>query len=254
MYGQVVTCSPSRSALTTRKNSRYWEREGSSSSAPSAEHDCQSTNNAAQRPGSGYGSRPSGRRRDGRRVGPVLDHEEVADVVPRRRRDERGAALGRARDGEAAQRHRRASRRRRQELAEGLAALPLPLDRDRVEAEVRARRQRPPRVRRVAVVRVYARHVVVLRAAPCRSRARRSTPLRRSGRSSRRCRRSRDAPGPNRASARAGRGGRAGRASCRCRRCRRRGGGNARSPCRRAPSRGGRSRRGTRRPRRRASR
>ena len=32
------------------------------------------------------------------RVGPVLDHEEVADVVPRRVWNERGAALGRARD------------------------------------------------------------------------------------------------------------------------------------------------------------
>ena len=41
--------------------------------------------------------------RDGVRVGPVLEHEEVADVVPRRRRHERGAALRRARDGVAAQ-------------------------------------------------------------------------------------------------------------------------------------------------------
>ena len=51
---------------------------------------------------------------------------------------------------------------RRQDVAARLEALPLVLDRDRVEAEVRARRQRPPRVGRVAVVRVDARHVVVL--------------------------------------------------------------------------------------------
>ena len=35
MYGQVVTSSPSSSALTTRKNSLYWQRDGSSSSPPS---------------------------------------------------------------------------------------------------------------------------------------------------------------------------------------------------------------------------
>ena len=34
MYGQVVTCSPSSSALTTMKNSLYWLRAGSSSSSP----------------------------------------------------------------------------------------------------------------------------------------------------------------------------------------------------------------------------
>jgi len=61
MYGQVVTCSPARLALTTRKNSRYWPRTGSSSSWPESPQDCQSANTAAARPGSGaYGSIPGG--------------------------------------------------------------------------------------------------------------------------------------------------------------------------------------------------
>src|SRR3954466_9512911 len=60
MNGQVVTSSPSSSALATTKNSLYCEREGSSSSSPPSEHDCQSANTAAQRPASGCGSRPPG--------------------------------------------------------------------------------------------------------------------------------------------------------------------------------------------------
>ena len=90
------------------------------------------------------------------RIGPVLDHEEVTDVVPRRVRDERGTSLRGARRRVAA-----AQWRRRQRLAEQLEALTLPLDRGRVEAEVRARRQRPPGVGGKAVVRPVARHVVV---------------------------------------------------------------------------------------------
>ena len=43
------------------KNSLYWLRIGSSSSSPESEHDCQSTNSAAARPGSsGYGASPGG--------------------------------------------------------------------------------------------------------------------------------------------------------------------------------------------------
>ena len=60
MYGQCVTSSPSSSALTTRKNSRYCERDGSTSSPPPSEDDCQSAKIAAQRPASGCGSRPAG--------------------------------------------------------------------------------------------------------------------------------------------------------------------------------------------------
>src|SRR6478609_696379 len=61
MNGQVVTCSPSSSALTTTNASLYCERDGSTSSPPDDEHDCQSANTNAQRPGSGCGSMPAGR-------------------------------------------------------------------------------------------------------------------------------------------------------------------------------------------------
>ena len=61
MNGQVVTSSPSSSALATTKNSLYCDRDGSVSSGPPSEHDCQSANTAAQRPPSGCGSMPSGR-------------------------------------------------------------------------------------------------------------------------------------------------------------------------------------------------
>jgi hypothetical protein len=61
MYGHVVTGSPSRSALTTTKNSLYWLRTGSSSSSRELEQDCQSTKSAAHRPGSECGSSPGGR-------------------------------------------------------------------------------------------------------------------------------------------------------------------------------------------------
>ncbi len=61
MNGHVVTSSPSSSALTTTNASLYCEREGSSSSPPADEHDCQSAKTKAQRPGSGCGSRPAGR-------------------------------------------------------------------------------------------------------------------------------------------------------------------------------------------------
>src|SRR3954452_23650449 len=47
-------------------------------------------------------------------------------------------------------------------MAARLEALALVFDRDRVEAEVRARRQRAPRVRRIAVVRIDTGDVVVL--------------------------------------------------------------------------------------------
>ena len=60
MYGHSVTGSPSRSAFTTTKNSRYWLRIGSSSSSRESVHDCQSMKSAALRPGSGCGSRPGG--------------------------------------------------------------------------------------------------------------------------------------------------------------------------------------------------
>ena len=53
MYAHVVTSSPSRSPLTTTKTSLYWERDGSTSSSPPSEHDCQSAATKAQRPGSG---------------------------------------------------------------------------------------------------------------------------------------------------------------------------------------------------------
>ena len=55
-----MTSSPSSSALATTKNSLYCERDGSVSSGPPSEHDCQSANTAAQRPASGWGSMPSG--------------------------------------------------------------------------------------------------------------------------------------------------------------------------------------------------
>ena len=59
-YGQVVTSSPSSSALTTTYASRYCERDGSTSSSPVSEKPCHSATTAEQRPGSGCGSRPSG--------------------------------------------------------------------------------------------------------------------------------------------------------------------------------------------------
>ena len=59
MYGQVVTSLPPSIALTTRKNSMYWLRAGSSSSVPPSVQLCQSAKIAAARPGSvGCGSRP----------------------------------------------------------------------------------------------------------------------------------------------------------------------------------------------------
>ena len=62
MYGQVVTSLPLSIALTTRKNSMYWLRAGSSSSLPPSVQLCQSAKIAAARPGSvGCGSRPGGR-------------------------------------------------------------------------------------------------------------------------------------------------------------------------------------------------
>ncbi len=61
MYGHVVTWRPSSTPFTTRKNSWYWPRAGSSSSPPCSERLCQSTNSAAARPGSSaYGSTPGG--------------------------------------------------------------------------------------------------------------------------------------------------------------------------------------------------
>ena len=62
MYEQTVTSSPSRSPLTTTNTSLYCERDGSTSSSPVSEHDCQSAATKAQRPGSGCGSIPSGRK------------------------------------------------------------------------------------------------------------------------------------------------------------------------------------------------
>ena len=62
MYGQVVTSRPLSIALTTRKNSMYWLRAGSSSSVPPSVQLCQSAKIAAARPGSvGCGSSPGGR-------------------------------------------------------------------------------------------------------------------------------------------------------------------------------------------------
>ena len=61
MYEQTVTSSPSSSPLTTTNTSLYCDRDGSTSSSPAAEHDCQSAAMKAQRPGSGCGSIPSGR-------------------------------------------------------------------------------------------------------------------------------------------------------------------------------------------------
>ena len=57
---------------------------------------CQSAKIAAARPGSvGCGSRPGGSTaRTAVGVGPVLDHHQVADVVPGRARHQRGAAAG----------------------------------------------------------------------------------------------------------------------------------------------------------------
>ena len=140
-------------------------------------------------------------------VGVEVDDEEVADVVPRRRRDEARPAARRARDGVALERHAFSrvwsgtpciSRLSRSDGDRGL-----------VEAEVGARRQRAPGVGRVAVVRPARAARGRPRAAPCRSTARRSTPPRRSARTRRCCRRRRGASGPSRASGRGGRGGRA---------------------------------------------
>ena len=61
MYEQTVTSSPSSRPLTTTNTSLYCERDGSTSSSPPSEHDCQSAATNAQRPGSGCGSMPSGR-------------------------------------------------------------------------------------------------------------------------------------------------------------------------------------------------
>ena len=74
MYGHVVTSSPSRSALTTMKNSLYCERDGSTQLVPAvrARLPVGATNGAA----AGIGVRVEALReeRDGLlRVGPVVD-------------------------------------------------------------------------------------------------------------------------------------------------------------------------------------
>ena len=62
MYGQVVTSSPSSSALTTMKNSLYCERDGSTSSSPRLGA-ATASRRTRRRSGrvSGCGSRPGGR-------------------------------------------------------------------------------------------------------------------------------------------------------------------------------------------------
>ena len=110
MYGQVVTCSPSSSGVDDEEELLVLAARGVDELVAVRRSATASRRTAPRaRPGSsGYGSSPSGQHGGhGRRVGPVLDHEEVADVVPRRRRDERGAPLGRPRHRESAQRHRR---------------------------------------------------------------------------------------------------------------------------------------------------
>ena len=73
------------------KNSLYWERDGSSSSFRSAEHDCQSAKTAAWRTTSGCGSSPSGRTAAAAAGSAQYSkHEEVA---------ERGTTAGTARAG-----------------------------------------------------------------------------------------------------------------------------------------------------------
>ena len=99
MKGQVVTSSPSRRALTTTKHSLYCEREGSSSSPPASEHDCQSAKTSAQRPGSSVGldlleaprrpsrGRPSTRSRGSRRRSATADRGRATTRPARRARD-----------------------------------------------------------------------------------------------------------------------------------------------------------------------
>ena len=79
---------------TTAKHSRYCARTGSRSSSPASPQDCQSAQISATAPGSsGAGSQRAGQQLgDPRRVGPVLDREQVAGVVPRRRGQQRGPA------------------------------------------------------------------------------------------------------------------------------------------------------------------
>ena len=156
-----MTSSPSSRPLTTTKTSLYCDRDGSTSSSPRSEHDCQSAATKAQRPGSGCAVDALRQEGDGLLgIRPVVDHEERADVVPRRVRDERRAPLGRPRNRVALERHAASSGGGSTRPA-GLPALPLELDRERVEPEVRPGRERPPGVRRVPVVGVDARDVVV---------------------------------------------------------------------------------------------
>ena len=61
MYTHRLTGSPPNLAPTTRKNSRYCDWIGSTSSCRSAEHDCQSAKIAATAPGSSAGSSSGGR-------------------------------------------------------------------------------------------------------------------------------------------------------------------------------------------------
>ncbi len=105
MYEHVVTSSPSSSALTTMKNSLYWERDGSTSSSPPSRARLPVGDDEGAAAGVGVRVEPVGEEGDGLvRVGPVVDDEEGADVVPRRVRHEGGAALRRPRDREALQR------------------------------------------------------------------------------------------------------------------------------------------------------
>ncbi len=91
MKGQRVTASPRCSAASTTKNSLYWARTGSRSSSNESEQDCQSTKIAAAaadvRPRVELRRQERARRL---RIGAVLDDQEVARVVPGRRRNEGG--------------------------------------------------------------------------------------------------------------------------------------------------------------------
>ena len=131
---------------TTTNASLYWRRIGSSSSRPSSLQACQSAQMNATAPGSSSSwgrSSSSGRRRADRGgVGAVLDGEQVARVVPRQRRQDRGRGPSRS-SGSSAPRSRGPAALGPVEDDVGLAGADRVLVR-RVRRGPRAVHSRPP--------------------------------------------------------------------------------------------------------------
>ena len=210
MNGQVVTSSSPSIALTTMKNSLVLRARRVEQLVAGLRARLPVGEDRGAAAGVRVRLQPLGQHRAHRvRVGPVVDDEEVADVVPRRRRDEARSARRGARDRCSPSGSCVSASTGRRAGAEHLEALALGGDRGRRRSGSTSAAAAGPtcstssgrRARRAARARA--------RAAPCRSRARRSTPPRRCARRTRCCRRRRAASGPSRASGRGGRDGRA---------------------------------------------